>query len=183
MVQRGDTDVASIERFTYDYEAHCWSSCWFLSDILLLLLLTMLCPLCYQCDGCALAKRKCDGKSTCSLCFKRGSPCVYSEVYIKKGSCLVVRILFSCSIRVYAHASFIWSIHLAAHGETYKQLEWSQMLKSPFPFSCVGFDISAVAFFLHKTPLFCCTISGDYMYNHLFFDSQMKCFISRVRNV
>ena len=33
-----------------------------------------------QCDSCALAKRKCDGKSTCSLCLKRASPCVYSEV-------------------------------------------------------------------------------------------------------
>ncbi|CAN0397107.1 unnamed protein product [Ascophyllum nodosum] len=32
-----------------------------------------------SCDACAVAKRKCDGKATCSLCSKRGSLCIYSE--------------------------------------------------------------------------------------------------------
>eukprot|EP00752_Nemacystus_decipiens_P005955 g5378.t1 len=32
-----------------------------------------------SCDACACAKRKCDGESRCSLCTKKGIPCVYSE--------------------------------------------------------------------------------------------------------
>lgn len=33
-----------------------------------------------KCNACASAKRRCDGKDRCSLCFKRGVRCVYSEV-------------------------------------------------------------------------------------------------------
>lgn len=34
-----------------------------------------------QCDACAFAKRKCDGDIICcSLCRKRGNPCIYSQV-------------------------------------------------------------------------------------------------------
>ena len=39
----------------------------------------------HKCDGCAFAKRKCDGEACCSLCRKKGVPCVYSKVREQEG--------------------------------------------------------------------------------------------------
>lgn len=64
---------------------------------------------CTQCDACACAKRKCDGESRCSLCTKKGIPCVYSEVrrreiYLHgKVVCHILDPVCVCSFKTTAH--------------------------------------------------------------------------------